>query len=68
MLAPKVSRSWVCLYSWLSTTLATASLDRMISRRIVSPLDWSMMSEIPDILPCLCRSTILASRLSGLTW
>ena len=68
MLAEKLDCSSVCLNRLLSTTRATASRLRMITRRWpVRELVSSRTSEMPWIRPESASSAILSARLSGLT-
>ena len=69
MFAEKFSCSWVCLKRLFSTTFATASRLRVMTRRWpVRPEVSSVMSAMPWILPSFTISAILRARLSGLTW
>ena len=65
---PKVSWSWVCLYSWFNTTSGTASLLVSITTLIPSLSDSSLSSAIPSIFLSLASSAIFSIRFALLTW
>ena len=60
MLTPKVSCSWVFLYSWLRTTWGTASRLSSMTSRVPVRSDSSRRSAIPPILRSRTRSAIFS--------
>ena len=67
MITPYVSCSWVCLYSWFSTTFGLASFFSSITTRRPSRLDSSRRSEIPSIRLSFTSSAIFSMSFALLT-